>query len=989
MSSAGDGSVAGDEVVLEITDASSLSSLATPPPHPIPVSALAGPLPSPTVAVRADRSRLMESSSYFRALLGGSFRSAPSSSETPALTIRPISPASELDFSGRCSESGRGYVRISSNLHAAVQVLRYLFEPPASQAITHENFLPLLEGALFLAVENLLLDCERWFRAMRSQSSPVLVPLDFIIEVWYFAQKHGVTFVEDVCPGYLAQNFVQVISSKFFAQIPYDLLCSIMDCPHLTVDSEKQLCEAILCWVSASIRPCEQLVPNSAHSQLFLLSKVRVCLLPLGFAAGTKRNLVEFGNNAVRMILNLLKGSLQALLSTDADENLNNYRIRLTEHSKKIVLMGSPQLTTEFLYISVLPTDLEVVFKRRILRSYSQVNLESFVFNNELGNKFKTLSFKNLSMVDLSKCPNVHCGAAIDWLKLAFPELRTFRAAYCVPFQFEDLQYLVLICPWIKEVDLTIDTSIILPKYSIISSKFEIRHEMNRHLSSYYIRSRSYETPVNPVFSDISKLILEGRNDITDMNLVEISMMINSLCYINIKHCTLLTDEGIATLLRNCRKIHSMVLSYTSFGNHSIQTLCSFDPSVSFPCHKDEHSHVMAFRLQKLHLEGCEGISCAAMSQLVSNLNIVKSLCLRQTSLTDEALCNFVGSSLEYLDISETVVSMVSLAPVLRRNSNLSCLKTAGCRNLLFEHGEVQSVSGNKYGGFLQEITSTCCLEDVEMGWAFRPIRIDDLIPSFNKIRRITVGLGTTLPENILHSLPKICPLLDSLVLRFQVISDRVVRNLLESSVNLQAICLHYCLGSLTSFSFQTKAPTLRILRLQWVTPWMTDDDLTILTQNCNLVELSLSGCKLLDSSSQEIISSGWPNLTCLHLEECGQITLDGVSSILNCKALEDVLLRHTGRGIGRTVITDAIRELPLLRTLALDLCDASEGGYDTPNDPEGKMMRSVRMSRCKSARSCFERQREVSSSKPVHKETIVLEWSSRQLRTTVVEERV
>lgn len=82
-----------------------------------------------------------------------------------------------------------------------------------------------------------------------------------------------------------------------------------------------------------------------------------------------------------------------------------------------------------------------------------------------------------------------------------------------------------------------------------------------------------------------------------------------------------------------------------------------------------------------------------------------------------------------------------------------------------------------------------------------------------------------------------------------QVISDRVVRNLMESSINLKVLCLHYCLGSLTSFSFQTKAPALRILRLQWVTPWMTNDDLIILTQNCNLVELSLSGCKLLDSS--------------------------------------------------------------------------------------------------------------------------------------------
>uniref|UniRef100_A0A453GVC7 FBD domain-containing protein n=2 Tax=Aegilops tauschii subsp. strangulata TaxID=200361 RepID=A0A453GVC7_AEGTS len=340
-------------------------------------------------------------------------------------------------------------------------------------------------------------------------------------------------------------------------------------------------------------------------------------------------------------------------------------------------------------------------------------------------------------------------------------------------------------------------------------------------------------------------------------------------------------------------------------------------------------------------------------------------------------------------------VSMVSLAPVIRRNSNLSCLKTAGCRNLLFEQGEVQSTSGNKYGRFLQEITSTCYLEDVEMGWAFCPVRVDDLIPSFSKVRRMTVGLGTTLPENILHALPEICPFLESLVLRFQVISDRVVRNLLESSTNLQVLCLHYCLGNLTSFSFQTMAPALRILRLQWVTPWITNDDLTILTQNCNLVELLLSGCKLLDTSSQEIISSGWPNLACLQLEECGQITLDGVDSILDCKALEEVLLRHTGRGIGRTIITDAIRELPLLRKLALDLCDASEGGYDTPNVPEGKMMRSVRMSRCKksaaAARSCFgEASSSSSNRKPVqHRETIVLEWSSRQLTTTVVEERL
>ena len=119
-------------------------------------------------------------------------------------------------------------------------------------------------------------------------------------------------------------------------------------------------------------------------------------------------------------------------------------------------------------------------------------------------------------------------------------------------------------------------------------------------------------------------------------------------------------------------------------------------------------------------------------------------------------------------------VSMESLAPVIRRNCNLNCLKTAGCRSLLFEHDKVEHISGNKYGNFLQEIGSSC-LEDVEMGWGFCPIQIEDLIPSFSKVRNMTVGLGTTLAENVLHALPVICPFLESVTLRFQVCSNTLL----------------------------------------------------------------------------------------------------------------------------------------------------------------------------------------------------------------------
>uniref|UniRef100_A0A0D9YKJ9 Uncharacterized protein n=1 Tax=Oryza glumipatula TaxID=40148 RepID=A0A0D9YKJ9_9ORYZ len=527
---------------------------------------------------------------------------------------------------------------------------------------------PTISGGLFLAAENLLTECERWFRTMSSQSSSLLAPLDFLIETWYFAQEHGINYVQDICPGYLAQNFV------------------------------------------------------------------RICLLPLEFAAGTKRNWAEFGSKVESRILNLLKDSLRTVLDAIADDNLESYRVRITEYSKimhfvalltdedfvlqKIVLSGCPQITTEILYISVLPpANVGASLNKRLGSSWAQVDYRNIILYNELEEAVKSSSFGNVHMVDLSKCPN------------------------------------------------------------------------------------------------------------------------------------------------------------------SIQTLCNSNPLDSM----DECRHVMA----ELHLDGCKGIGYAAMSQLMSNVNITNFLCLRETTLTDGALCNFVGSSLEFLDISETVVSMVSLAPVIRRNSNLRCLKAAGCRNLLFEHGEVEAMSGdNIYGDFLQEITSTCCLEDVEMGWAFCPIRVTTLIPSFSKVRKMTIGLGTTLPENILCALPDICPFLESLVLRFQMISDKVVRNLLESSTKLRVLCLYSCLGNLTSFSFQIKAPLLRILRLEWITPWMTNDDLAVLIQNYNLVELSLSGCKLLDSNSQELISSGWPNLTCLHLEFLFKPKFQGFSAVISVATL-------------------------------------------------------------------------------------------------------
>ncbi|ESR43505.1 hypothetical protein CICLE_v10013912mg [Citrus x clementina] len=148
----------------------------------------------------------------------------------------------------------------------------------------------------------------------------------------------------------------------------------------------------------------------------------------------------------------------------------------------------------------------------------------------------------------------------------------------------------------------------------------------------------------------------------------------------------------------------------------------------------------------------------------------------------------------------------------------------------------------------------------------------------------------------------------------------------------------------------------------------MTNNDLVILTQNCSeLVELSLVGCTLLSSDSQLIISQGWPGLISLHLEECGDITAYGVTSLFNCIALEDLLLRHNGPGIPRNFILDAASKYADRYSLS-----------------------TVKITKCKSKnRNLCHNLSEARRQSSVHKESLVLVWNSKNLIRTVVKERL
>ncbi|XP_019455741.1 PREDICTED: BTB/POZ domain-containing protein FBL11-like [Lupinus angustifolius] len=124
---------------------------------------------------------------------------------------------------------------------------------------------------------------------------------------------------------------------------------------------------------------------------------------------------------------------------------------------------------------------------------------------------------------------------------------------------------------------------------------------------------------------------------------------------------------------------------------------------------------------------------------------------------------------------------------------------------------------------------------------------------------------------------------------------------------------------------------------------------------------------------------------------ECGEVTANGVSALLDCKALEDLVLRHNGPGLQRNFISYVASQMPLLRKLSLDICDATEGDFDIPNYGDRYFLSTLKIARCKSQRCAFNFPVPTSGvrRRSVHVETLVLTWNSKDLIRTVVKERL
>lgn len=777
------------------------------------------------------------------------------------------------------------------------------------------------------------------------------------------------------------------MSFSSFGDVPHDLLLSSIQHPHLTVDSEKHLCGALLAWIAANKERCTEDVC------IDLLKQIRISLLPLWFVAGKSiyQSLSICSNESLCGAIAMLKRLSTCRMDALRDCDLLNLRIRLTEFTQRLDLSGCPQIKPAIILLSMLPfpLSLEPLLRKKVKQlviNHERLNGNAFKISWEM---WPNLTFEAVHEIDVSNCPMLPLEVAVECFSISFPSLRTLKAANHLSFRTTKVLQLVKRCPLLCDIDLTVDVSPVIPTRVSILSTFPATTSSASFDSagSPLPGSRSYLS--RPLLSNITKLTLEGRIDVHDFDLQTISDICVSLTYLSLKGCTSLSDVGMSALICKCLKLNSIVACDTFFGQQSVLALCSNICYDHVAVKHSEKNILQGCNLQMLHMGGCKGINMTSFSELMSQAYMLKSLCLRETQVLDDVLFNFFGSSLEVLDVSNTKVSAAAVAHVIGRNPGLRCLKARGCENLLQQ--EIRTKGGENSNNFFRfELGKSSKLDEISVGWGFSYISLEALKPAVSCLKAIEVGLGGMLGHDGLKRLPAVCPSLESVALYFQVISDHLIVNLLETLTHLKSFALCHCLGETSPSSLKVSMPNLRKLRLERVAPWMSNADLVSLSQNCaNLIELSLLGCRLLNSESQKIISSGWPGLISIHLEECGDVTSDGIVSLLDCHALEDILLRHNGSGIQKDFIGNAVTKLPMLRKMSLDICDAKDRDFDIPELDDRHFLSHVKIARCKSQRCNFNLQHVRASGSRVHTETLVLVWDSKQLTRTIINERV
>lgn len=101
-------------------------------------------------------------------------------------------------------------------------------------------------------------------------------------------------------------------------------------------------------------------------------------------------------------------------------------------------------------------------------------------------------------------------------------------------------------------------------------------------------------------------LLITAFNVWEDIDLQHLSLVCVNLRHLNIKGCISLSDRGISNLLQLCPNLRSFLVCNTSFGNSSVESLCTGSVHSPITSTGDNTAGCAAFKLSSLHIGGCK-----------------------------------------------------------------------------------------------------------------------------------------------------------------------------------------------------------------------------------------------------------------------------------------------------------------------------------------------------------------------------------------------
>lgn len=117
-------------------------------------------------------------------------------------------------------------------------------------------------------------------------------------------------------------------------------------------------------------------------------------------------------------------------------------------------------------------------------------------------------------------------------------------------------------------------------------------------------------------------------------------------------------------------------------------------------------------------------------------------------------------------------ISGAALAHIVVANPALKCLNARGTKNLMQQERNTNGAKPSSLYSCRElytELGRKCILGEISLGWGFSCFSLEDLKPAIMSLRAITVGLGGSLGEDALRLLPTTCPMLEEIILYFQV----------------------------------------------------------------------------------------------------------------------------------------------------------------------------------------------------------------------------